>query len=398
MTPAARRFLKFLLGAILVVLLGSLLLYRPPQPQATDSENERVTRKAPLPERAATPDLADRPPAFTATPDARTAALILTSLEKFREQPGADQAALLLQELREDIRQAPEDEAAAAVVDFLKSGANVPTGLPFAVGPDGMMEVVPTLRLALLDLLPSLDPLAALELAREIMARRTTPDEYALSLRNLAWNDLDGDLRNELSDRFTDLLQSPWLDQPSAGVLESFDVAVEIGGGSMFEQMVTLAREATVKSNPSAGRAAFMSLDRMIVRDPALLKTAFSQDPAWLEFAPQQRASLLSRLDLADPEQRALFVRYLTATPHAAGELDYFAKAFPNANYLHGHRLVTADDAAPSISQITTADARVLDELDSLEPTVSGEAATAIQAIRKRLRRLASPETPSPDR
>ncbi len=321
------------------------------------------------------------------TPRAKVHALIRSSIQDFRSDPDAAQAAILLRSLQDGIRKAPEEEAAAAVVAFLKTGDDAPTGLPFTVGPDGMMEAVPSVRLALLGLLPSLEPEAALEVAREIMDQRTSADEYALALRNMAWNDLDGDLKSELSARFMDLLKSPWLDQPSAGFLEAFDIAVEVGGGAMFDRLIALASEATAKSNPAASRAAFMSLDRLIVRDRALLITAFSADAGWMDFAPQQRAALMSRLDITEPRQRDVFSRYLAADSLAAGELEYFAKVFPNENFLYGHRLVTADDATPTIDEVKAADGRVLGELDALEATVPDAAKSAIRTIRERLKR-----------
>lgn len=321
------------------------------------------------------------------TPRAKVHALIRSSIQDFRSDPDAAQAAILLRSLQDGIRKAPEEEAAAAVVAFLKTGDDAPTGLPFTVGPDGMMEAVPSVRLALLGLLPSLDPVAALEVAREIMDQRTSADEYALALRNMAWNDLDGDLKSELSARFMDLLKSPWLDQPSAGFLEAFDIAVEVGGGAMFDRLIALASEATAKSNPAASRAAFMSLDRLIVRDRALLITAFSADDKWMDFAPPQRAALMSRLDITEPRQRDVFSRYLAADSLAAGELEYFAKVFPNENFLYGHRLVTADDATPTIDEVKAADGRVLGELDALEATVPDAAKSAIRTIRERLKR-----------
>ncbi len=328
-----------------------------------------------------------REPRLPATPKARIYARIRSSLEAFRTNRDDKLAVVMLHELRDAIREAPEEEAAAAIVPFLKTGDDAPTGLPFVVGPDGMMEMVPSVRLALLDLLPALDPVGALEVARELMDQRTSADEYALALRNLAWNDLDGDLRDELAGRFMDFLKSPWLDQPSAGFLEAFDIAVEVGGRPMFDRMVSVAGEATAKSNTAASRAAFMSLDRMVVRDHALLTTAFSTNHGWMDFAPQQRASLMSRLDITEPGQRDVFSSYLAATPHAAGELEYFAKIFPNENFLHGHRLVTADDATPDIDQVSAADARVLGELDALEAAVPAEAKAAIRTIRERLKR-----------
>ena len=96
------------------------------------------------------------------TPRAKVHALIRNSIQNFRSDPAAAQATVLLRSLRDGIRNAPEEEAAAAVVAFLKTGDDAPTRLPFTVGPDGMMEAVPSVRSALLDLLPSLDPVAAL--------------------------------------------------------------------------------------------------------------------------------------------------------------------------------------------------------------------------------------------
>lgn len=387
--PRTARLL-FLLGVLLAVIgliVFSKQRHRPEREStATQPDNERTTPAERQSTAAPKATEKARSPGLSATSDARVAALIRSSLEAFRANPDSEQAWSLLRALREGIRGTPEEEAAAAaIIEFLKTGADTSLGLPFTVGPDGMMNAVPTLRIALLDLLPALDPLAALQVARDIMAKPTSPDEYALALRNLAWNDLDGDLRNELSARFLDLLKTPWLDQPSAGFLEAFDIAVEVGGTPMFDRLVSLALEA--KSNPATSRATFLSLDRMVLRDPALLQTALSTNADWMDFAPQQRASLISRLDITQPEQRDLFRRYLSSTRHAAGELDYFAKIFPNGNFLYGHRLVTTDDATPTIDEIAAADVRVLKELDALESSVSGEAVAAIQKIRERLKR-----------
>lgn len=365
----------FLLGIALGVIGIALLAFRRGAPsEQADQATEAVSR----------PPAASEVPESTANPEVRITALIRDSAEAFQTNQDPTQASVLLLALRDRIRQAPEEAAAAAIVAFLKSREDAATGLPFAVGPDGMMEAVPSLRLALLDLLPSLDPLAALEMARTIMNQRPSPDEYALALRNMAWNDLDGDLRDELSGRFMDLLKTSWIEKPSAGFLEAFDIAVEVGGGPMFDRMVALAAEATAKGNTAASRAAFMSMDRMIVRDPTVLN-AFSKAPGWMDFAPQQRASLLSRLDITQPDQREIFIRYLSSN-HAVGELDHFAKIFPNANYLYGHRLVTADEATPTIAEVAAADARVVAELDALEAAATGEGSAAIRTIRERLK------------
>lgn len=375
-----------LIGICLGLIVGLRGFLKRPSQRESDSSHDGSVASSPRKSGAIVDRESSSSPGATATPKAKVSALIRSSILAFLANRDPDQASVLLRELRDGIRQAPDEEAAAAVVAFLKSGGDdAPTGLPFVVGPDGMMETVPSVRQALLDLLPSLDPVAALEMAREIMDQRTSPDEYALALRNMAWNDLEGDLKIELSGRFMDLLESPWLDQPSAGFLEAFDIAVEVGGRQMFDRLVALAGEVTAKSNTAASRAAFMSLDRMVVRDRGLLSTAFSTNAGWMDFAPQQRASLMSRLDITEPGQRDVFSRYLS-TPHAVGELEYFAKVFPNENFLYGHRLVTADDATPTIDEVKAADARVLGELDALEASAPDEAKGAIRTIRGRLK------------
>jgi len=377
----------FLLAAVVLLAAGlaDFLIRKPAEAKRPGGKNDTRSANENIPRTSTRPREIKAPsePATTASPDAAVTALIRDSLEKFRANNDPDGALEILRLLRDGIRQGPDDTTAAAILDFLKTGEDAPTKLPFAVGPDGMMDTVPSLRIALLDLLPSLDPVSALRLARELMDKRTSPDEYALALRNLAWNDFNGDLRTELTGRFIDLLATPWMNQPSAGFLESFDIAVEVGVGEVFDKLVSLTRN----SNSSMKQAAFISMDRMILRDPSLLAAA--ADPAWMDFAPKQRASLLSRLDITQPDQRALFSRYLAST-HAEGELDYFAKVFPNENFLYGHRLVTTDDTTPTIDEVIAKDAAVLRELSALEASVPETGKAAIQKIRLRLEKSAA--------
>lgn len=345
---------------------------------------------APLPASGANPPrpgAAAGDPQASIAPAANVTARLNEFLLEFRAPHDRAAAYAILRRLRETLHAIPDDEeaaAAAAIVAFLKTGEDAPTGLPFVVGADGMMDAVPTFRNALLDLLPSLDPLAALAVARELLDRKADADEYAMALRNLAWNDLDGDLRAELDRRFADMLKQPWFDQPSGGFLEAFDIAVELGSASSFGQMTEAARKAMSGSNSLVSRAAFMSMDRLILRAPQLLENALA-DPGWLDFAPEQRASLVSRLDLTRPGAETLFLRYLErAQPE---ELDYFADLFPNGNYLHGHRLVTGDDRARSIAEIAADDISVLEILARLETTAGDRGRMAIGRIRARLQR-----------
>ena len=107
----------------------------------------------------------------------------------------------------------------------------------------------------------------------------------------------------------------------------------------------------------------------------------FSKFPAC-----RKSATAITRL-LPGPEQRDLFVRYLTAASHGAGELEYFAKIFPNQNYLHGHRFVTGDEATPSIAEVAATDSLVLGALAGVD--APDEAGAAIRTIRGRLQKSA---------
>ncbi|NJR41529.1 MAG: hypothetical protein HC767_01575, partial [Akkermansiaceae bacterium] len=98
--------------------------------------------------------------------------LIEEALSKFLASADAGESAAILQQLRDSIRKADAQSAAAAIIEFLKSGRDADTKLPFKVGSDGILEASPTLRTALLDLLPSLDPGAALDVAREVMDQK----------------------------------------------------------------------------------------------------------------------------------------------------------------------------------------------------------------------------------
>lgn len=389
------RMLIFLAG-LLCLCAALLFIFRKQSPNVRGQEEQSKAQAAadtksritsPLPSGKTLPEI---PSLAESTPEPSILAYIDTALAEFQTAPDAAQARVILTKLRDALRGVPEEDAATAVLAFLKSGKDAATQLPFIVGPDGMMNDVPTLRLALLDLLPSLDPTAALEYARILLDAPTTPDEYALSLRNLAWNDMDGDLKAELSSRFTQLLKTqPWLDQPSNGVLEAFDIAVEIGGPSILAELSDLASSATVANNLPLSRAAYMSMDRLVLRDPNLLNGALNENSQWLDFAPKQRAALLSRLDLSKPAQQDLFIKYLSSTNHGEGELAYFSELFPNGNFLHGHRLVTADDPALSIAQVTAADAAVLTTLKNLESKLPPQAGPVILRIRERLTRPA---------
>lgn len=383
------RFL--VVSGVLVLGLACWWLLRPqvsgtgesatPNPTATAGEpNLRMQRNPP-----------SRESGVETIHDAALLQMIAKAEDEFSRSPDAEASRTILDVLRQSIREVPDEQAAAAALAiFLNSGRDVPTQLPFDVGEDGILETAPTLRTALLNLLVTLDPTLALEMARLIMDQTQSPDEYALALRNLAWNDLDGDLQKELGSRFQDLLDADdWRKFPSAGYLEAFDAAVQLSSPTQYEALLEVSAEASATSNSSLTRASMMALDRMTLRKPSLLSSRFSEDPTLAGIEPKLRASLLSRLNLTDPAQREIFVSYLTTTDHGEEEMDYFTKLFPNGNYLHGHWLITTPESSPSIAERAEEDRKVLTLLDQIaaeNPAV--QSSLAFAAIRNRLQKI----------
>lgn len=251
--------------------------------------------------------------------------------------------------------------AAEAIAAFLATGRDEETGLDFLVGNDGFLDSAPTLRTALLDLVAELDAGTALRLAREIMDARTAPDEYAIALRNLGWSPLAGAGREaELTRRFGDLLdEKAWLASPSAGFLEAFDAAVALSNRAAILDLASVAGLEDEAGGPvrnGVNEAASLALDRIMLRAPDRVVEVFAEDPSFLAHRPGQRASLLARLDLRKGNQFERFRDYLEGGAHAPGELDSFAGLFPNTAFSYGHRLISDQEAAPSIAEMEETD------------------------------------------
>jgi hypothetical protein len=404
-----------LLAALLIIggTTWYLLSQKPIGSESTESSNAgnsrypgnlRETGSAPLPETAESEEKKESGiPGLQSPPDQTVAALISSSLQAFRNAKSEEESMAILKRLREGIRSSPNEAgASAAIIAFLASGEDALTGLPFLVGPDGVMEVTPTMRTALLDLLPSLDPLASIEVARQIMDQRNSQDEYALALRNLAWNDFEGDMKLELTERFSSMLNTnEWLAKPSAGFLEAFDIAVEVGTPRTFTDVASVLRLETTEGEPvnnGTTRASLIALDRMVLRNPALLVEKFQENPDFLAFAPDHRAALMSRLDITDPAQRQTFVEYLQRPQHGPNELEYFSELFPNGNYFYGNRLVTADETTPSLGERQAQDVEALAQVENLLPTFApGPARQSLEHIRARLENYTLPnQNPEP--
>jgi hypothetical protein len=241
--------------------------------------------------------------------------------------------------LRLNLSAMPKDAAVAAIRQFLDAKADASTHLGFKLASNGMLDEAPTLRTFLLDELGRLDPAAAADYSKVILASMDSSDEWAVALRNLATGDPSADGRALLAQKTAQMLQhTPWQQNPSAGFLEAFDVAVYLGGTGFVPTLSGLVRS---QDNPAVAHAAFLALDRLVINEPAPILQAMENDPAMMAGRESTRADYFARANVSDPQQRQILESYLLNRAISTSELQTFASVYPNANFMVSANLLT---------------------------------------------------------
>lgn len=262
-----------------------------------------------------------------------------------------------LAELRRTLSSMPTNAAIADIRQFLDSKADAPTRLGFKLTAGGTLDETPTLRTFLLDEMARLDPAAAAEYAKIILASKDSPDEWAVALRNLAKGDTSGDGRALLEQKTVELLQhEPWQREPSVGFLEAFDAAVFVGGTKLMPALSDLVRR---QDNSAVAHAAFLALDRLVINDPVQTLTALQTTPDSMQGREQTRANYFARGDVRDPQQRQLLESYVLNPQISAAELEAFAGVYPNANFMISPNLLTQNQT-PERGALVARDAESL--------------------------------------
>jgi len=301
-----------------------------------------------------------QPFASGAEGDSQVLRRLSSIVSELRKGAAPSKVLQLLDELRRLIRTLPPERAAAALIAFLETGEDQPTGLDFEIGGEGVMKETPTVRTAVLDLLGQTDPSQSVAYCRTLLRSTASADEYALALRNLGWSCPALVGRDELARDFRDMLaRNEWISQPSRGFLEAFDVAVVAGAVDAVAPL--LSDRPLGEPEPPLSRAAFVALDRMMLSQPELVVGNFKGDPSFLAQAPFHRASIMARLDPRVSGQKELLESYLLRTNHAAGEIEYFSEVFPNPNRFSSNRLVTGAEKGGSMVSQDAVDRAVLE-------------------------------------
>jgi hypothetical protein len=275
----------------------------------------------------------------------------------FKTVKDAKAARQSLAELRRALSAMPTAAAVAAIRQFLDSKEDASTHLGFKVAGNGLLDEAPTLRTFLLDELARLDPAAAADYAKVVLANMDSPDEWAVALRNLALGNTSTEARALLLQKTEQMLQyAPWQQNPSTGFLEAFDVAVYLGGTDLMPALSSLVRQ---QDNPAVAHAAYLALDRLVISDATTTLNAMQADPDLMQGRELTRANYFARADVRDPQQRQVLESYLLDPRIGAAEIAAFAGVYPNANFMISPNLITQTQP-PARAALTSRDAASL--------------------------------------
>jgi hypothetical protein len=316
---------------VIVVLVGMVWWFA-----VSNSKNRNSSKQS---EPTASPPARREDSSLTASPEEIARRRLLgaaTALEASTQPADARQ---LLSELRNSLSALPGAKASKLISQLLESRTDAPTRLGFTIGSDGLLEESPSLRVFLLDQQARIDPAAAGAYAEKVLNEMTSPDEFAVALRNYARANTAEEGRRFLEQKLDAMLRrDEWRQDPSAGFLEAFDVAVHVGGTNLMRDLTALVRD---KQNRAVSHAAYLALDRLVIADPASTLNLLQADPSLMHGREVTRANYFARADPGHAPQRQVLEKYLLNSPLDGKELETFVGLFPNANYMVSRNLLT---------------------------------------------------------
>ncbi len=298
-----------------------------------------------LPMRQIEPMVSGRGTYLTVVPQSETITDGLEEVNRETDRSGREAA---IRRLSEALLQMPKASAVREILAFLESGRDAKTGAAFKIGTKGGLQTAPSVRVMLMDLLGRLDPQMAAKQAAQLLQTPTTADEWAVGLRNFAWGTEPGAARDVLRSKALELIQHPgWKAQPTAGYFEAFDVLVYAGATDATPALAQLTLD---RARSDLGYAAFLTLDRLVMGEPAAMLAALSEVSDVSSQRPEMLAGFFARADVRDAAQRESLEAYLSSDARSEKEWTAFASIFPNANALVSENLLTsAPRATPGV-------------------------------------------------
>ncbi len=237
-------------------------------------------------------------------------------------------------------------QAIAAIRGFLATGQDALTGEHFTIGPDGTLSGAPTLRVLLLDMLGQIGQRHSLpdggEVARAILDKKTSADEWAVALRNAAWTTPED--RAYLAAKARELISyQPWRQQHSPGYYEAFDVIVYTHDVTFIADLGEMVRGT---DEPIKNTAA-STLDRLAAMAPLDVMSYLNTNPSELADKPYLRSDYYTKADFTQPAQRAAVEIYLDRPDIPARAKEKIIAALGAPNTFVSENLLTTSTPPP---------------------------------------------------
>ncbi len=239
-------------------------------------------------------------------------------------------------ELKAALRQLDTKEAREWLLAQLTSGEDFSTELDLTLDSAQNLAGWPSWRIFLLDLLFLTDPEASAALSRDLLSTSSSPDEWAVCLRNVARAGKDEAL---LKTKSAELLRrQEWQKKPSAGYLEAFDVIVHTRNTALAPELLA---NCDTREDKAVRHASFLTLDRLVMAEPAKVLPELARDASKHPQSGLMLSNMIARADVRDNAQRQAVETYLLDPKRTPEELRGFASVFPNANIAVSQNLLT---------------------------------------------------------
>lgn len=238
------------------------------------------------------------------------------------------------------------DEAKMRLLELIRSGVNLQTGLRFRVGSNGDLAGAPDMQTLLLDWLGQLDPVAAADMAKSALARSGEslgPDGFVIHLKNYARGTTDPPFsRDRLVYQYFNRLiaNDAWTANPVHSIAESMDFAVFLRDGSIVPALSAFMAQG---QSPALGHASSMAIERLVDIDPIGSVSAIVDTLGQPGMSPHARAGFVARVDPAGPGAFELLTGYLGSPYVSQQEAVAFLQFLPNLNKSLSHNLVSPE-------------------------------------------------------
>jgi hypothetical protein len=275
--------------------------------------------------------------------------------------PSAEEIRIRLLATRVAWTEMDPQELAAAIKHLLEAGDDAATHIDFEVGVHGLLAGWPTMRVFLLDVLATSDPVMASAIAKHLLDKTTSPDEFATGLRSLTRQGMSRASDSELLSRFDQMLGHPqW--QGSRGFAEAFDLARVLGSPDAARRLASWNGYPALRN---------MAMHEFAAEHPAEMLDALGPEAT---ISGLDRASLMARVNPEDPQQLAAADRYLRNTDLASNEASEFLKTFPLRSATTGHRLYGKSPSPYTYEQIKAGDRAAMTQVNAwiADPSLGG--------------------------